>query len=539
MRLELDLGNPRYTLLHRAGLAGLYMTVNQLRKEKVKPPLNLELQWNLSDRHLTNRQVILEWQGKDIKFIHWLLQESFRISDEKLIELRGLNSKTMRIDSQVIVHLGMLGTFLQHTSTHKSLGTKTETFQLDEGAKAEAKPLQVTYKALSSYVHQEFAKNLCDAEGNFLRTPISVAGWLNPGAVVRHIAFSSSTSFEELPEDALVLLFAPVACYYFLLRSKLRDKRSQYALIIPEVKNLEKYASYRTGNLRDATYKDFFASGLGDAGLRFLTYEEIAKISETFELKRCQVLTLGTVAWASQQKTRTDLCVVEAKPELCKNYQLCKQEFSDRLMPSKDGDSSFVAVSFAREFIAENLARQREWYAGLSDAINSNELFAKLIYERGGLYTMVKQAEYDERDKLFVEACHEGIKFTYGQIKKYTKPGEDLTARFNRVTIRLRSELSRCKSAESFREFITDFWARAGRLPILQKHWYELMSLINSPDPKDWKKARDLALLAFASYKREDANTNDASEIDDAVEADNDYGNDRADDLEIPLSEDF
>ena len=527
MKLELDLSNPRYTLLHRAGLAGLYMTVNQLKNEKVKPPPNLQLQWNV-----TARRVILEWQGQDINCLRWLLQESFQISDEKLIELRGLNSKTMRIDSQVIVHSGILGTFLQHTSTHKSLGTETKFFELEPNIK----PLQVTYKALSSYVHQEFAKNLCDPQGNFLKAPISVAGWLNPGAVVRHIAFNSSTSFEELPEDALVLLFAPVACYYFLLRSKLRDKRSQYALIIPEVKNLEKYASYRTGNIREATYKDFFASGLGDAGLRFLIYEETAELAQTFELERCQVLTLGTVAWASQQKTRTDLYIVEIEPKICENYRLCKKEFSDRVIPSKDGDSSFVASSFAKEFIAENLARQREWYAGLSDVINSNELFAKLSYERGGLYTMVKQAKYDERDKLFVEACHEAIKFTYGQIKKYTKSGDDLTARFNRTTIRLRSELSRCKSAESFREFITDFWARAGRLPTLQRHWHELMPLINNSNPKEWKKARDLALLALASYKRDDTTTNnDANEVDNSTGLDDHYANDSS----FPLTEDF
>lgn len=534
MKLELDLGNPSYTLLHRAGLAGLYMSLKQLKKEDVKPPPDLQIEWICTEKHLTHRQVILEWLGQDFQFLNWLLKESFRISNENLIELRGLNSKTMRIDAQVIVHLGMLGTFLQHTSTHKSLGTQTKPFELEP----DTKPLQVTYKALSSYVHQGFARNLCDDKGNLLKTTISVAGWLNPGAVVRHIAFSSSTSFEELPEDALVLLFAPVACYYFLLRSKLRDKRSQYALIIPEVTNLAKYASYRTGNLLGVTYKDFFASGLGDAGLRFLTYEETTEIAKVFEVERCQVLTLGTVAWASQQKTRTDLYVVDisANSTVAKNYRLCKQEFSDRVMPSKDGDGSFVASSFAREFICENLARQCEWYAGLSDVITSNELFEKLRYESGGLYTMVKKASYDERDKLFVEACHEGIKYTYGKINKYAKKGEDLTARFDRVTIRLRSDINRCKSAEAFREFITDFWARAGRLPTLQKHWYELMSLINSSNPKDWKKCRDLALLALASYKRGETNANiNLDESEDSIAADDDY----SDDIVMPLVEEF
>ncbi len=503
MQLELDLGNPGYTLLHRAGLAGLWMTLKQLAKEKVTPPGTF--QWQLN-----HRQVILNWEGQDLEVLHWLLQESFQVADG-LIALRGLDSKTMRPDSQVIAHQGVLGTFLQHTSTHKAAGTETKAFELEP----EKPPIIVTYKFLSSYVYQEFAKSLCDQKGSLLKTPITVAGWLNPGASVRHIAFSSNTSFEELAENALLLLFAPVACYYFLLRSKLRDKRSQYALVIPEVINLEQYARYRQdSHLRAASYKDFFASGLGDAGLRFLTYKTTVELAQTFGLKRCQIITLGTVAWASQQKTRTDVCVVEANEAICENYRLCCNWFSDRVIPAKDG--SFVASSFAREFIAENLAMNQPWYAGLAGKINSNELFEKLNYERRGLYEMVKHAEYDERDKLFVQTCHEAIKFTYGRISKNTKPGENLN--FERATIRIRTKLSRCKSAETFREFIADFWSRAGMLPTLQQHWLELMSLVNSQ--QEWKKARDLALLALASYKRDENGEDKTGEDDELIDID-------------------
>ncbi|UZQ55105.1 type I-MYXAN CRISPR-associated Cas8a1/Cmx1 [Trichothermofontia sichuanensis B231] len=493
MKLELDLGNPRYTLLHRAGLAGLYMTLAQLQREGCNSLQTLT--WRLN-----RRSVCLDWQGLDLEVLSTLLKEAFRLKDG-MIDLRGLATGTMRPELQAIVHLGMLGTFLQHTSTHKATGSVTKSFELEENKP----PILVTYKALSSYVHQDFAKNLCDANGRLLEKPISVAGWLNPGAVVRHTAFSASTGFEELAEDALVLLFAPVACYYYLLRSTLRDKRSQYALIVPEINNLETYAECRH-IWRDKGYKDFFATGLGDAALRFLTYDELSKLVQNHDLQRCQVLTLGTVAWASQQKTRTDLYVVEATPITSENYRLCREKFSDRIMLAKDNSTSFVAVSFAKEFIAENLAHQRAWYAGLADVITSHEMFTKLTYERGGLYEMVKKARYDDddavnqRDRLFVEACHEAIKYTYGKIKSNTKPGDDLNARFDRATTRMRSELTRCKSAEAFRGFITDFWARAGRLPTLQHHWQELMALIN--DAKEWRKARDLALLALASYKK-------------------------------------
>ena len=505
MQIEFDLGDPGYTLLHRAGLAGLWMTLAQLEEEGVNPPNNLE--WRLS-----HRRICLSWQGCDQDVLNWLLQESFQLSDG-LISLRGLDARNMRIDAQMIVHQGILGTFLQHTSTHKATGMTQQSFQLDED-----KPkIIVTYKALQSYVYQRFAKSLCDKNGNFLSKPVTVAGWLNPGAVVRHVAFSSSTSFEEPPEHAFVLLFAPVACYYFLLRSQLRSQRAQYALIVPEITNLEKYAGYRrNSHLRDASYKDFFASGLGDAGLRFLTYETAADLAEVFVMERCQVVTLGTVAWASQQKTRTDLYLVEAskdKAELLENYRICRSWFSDRVIAGKNG--GFIPGSFARELIAENLAKQHDWYAGLADKVNSNELFEKLTYERGGLYQMTNEAKYDERDKLFVQACHEAIKFTYAQIANNTREGEK--PNFERATVKIRTGLSRCKSSASFREFITDFWARAGRLPTLQKHWLDLMDFVTGQ--QDWQKARDLALLALASYKKSDGDS-DGADIEEEEEED-------------------
>ncbi|MBW4512059.1 MAG: type I-MYXAN CRISPR-associated Cas8a1/Cmx1 [Scytonematopsis contorta HA4267-MV1] len=485
MKLEFDLGNPSFTLLHCAGLAGLWMTLKQLETEKIR--VSEILNWQLS-----NRKVSLIWEGNDKKVLEWLLQESFQINDG-LIALRGLNSQTMRKDAQVIVHQGILGTFLQHTSTHKSVGTKTESLSLGEGEPE----IQVTYKALQSYAYQDFANNLCDKNGQFLTKPISVAGWLNPGAVVRHVAFSSDTSFEEAPENAFLLLFAPVACYYYILRSKLRDKRAQYALVVPEITNLEKYAQYRQNrHLRYATYKDFHASGLGDAGLRFLTLDATVKVAKTFSVPRCQVLTLGTVAWATQQKTRTDMYFVEANEQVCHNYQVCNDWLKDKSIEGKGG--GFVITSFAKELIAENLARKQLWYFGISEKVNSNELFKKLVYEREGLHQVVQKVQSDEREKLFVKACHEAIKFTYGKISGQAKEHREM-ANFDRETVKIRTGISRCKNSETFREFITDFWSRAGKIPTLQEHWEELMEFVMTD--KNWKKSRDLALLALASYK--------------------------------------
>jgi CRISPR-associated protein Cas8a1/Csx13 len=73
---------------------------------------------------------------------------------------------------------------------------------------------------------------------------------------------------------------------------------------------------------------------------------------------------------------------------------------------------------------------------------------------------------------------------------------------------RLRVTFSRCKNAAALREAVTNFWARAGRpSPELQDAWRDIIALFD-----DWRLARDLALLALASYEpRDDKEELDAS----------------------------
>jgi len=487
-KIDLHLGNPGMTLMHRAGLAGLYMTLEQLKELKDRPG---DLNWSLS-----SRSVQLFWDGNDFEVLNWLLKNSFQKIDdgekEGLISLTGLQPKTMDLQTQITVHQGIRGTFLQHPSTFKSDGNVSKTFQVEENTPE----IKVHYQKTTWYAHQDFAKNLCDSKERLLQDPLSVAGWLNPGAVVRHNAFGNQTGFEELPEQALALLFAPIACQYFVLRSRLRDKRAQYALVIPEITDLAEYARRRK-RLQNFGYRDFYASSLGDAGLRFLTYKTAIEMTKKGRIPRCQVITLGTVAWSSQQKTRTDLEVIEADAKVCANYKRSCECFTDRVIQGKEG--GFIAPSFARELIAENLARGQAWYAGFAEKVNSGDLFKLLTYEREGLHNMVQNTQWDETsEKLFVQACHEALKRTYKKIYSYAQQKGEVP-NIDRENERIRTSLGRCKNAETFRQFITDFWSRAGQVPTLQEHWQELLILITGQ--QSWRKAKDLALLALASYK--------------------------------------
>lgn len=485
-KIQLNLGDPSMTLMHRAGLAGLWMTLKQLEQQY---PTSVERPGNLT-WSLTPRSISLNWQGQDLEILDWLLKQSFQISDEGLISLTGLNPQAMDIQTQVTIHQGITGTFLQHNQFFKSTGKVSMGLAIDEIE------IVAEYKKAASYAHQDFAKHLCDKQGQLLRGTIGIAGWLYPGAVVRHYAFKEQTQFEETLEQALALLFAPVACQYFVLPSHSHKKRVQYALVIPEVTDLELYAE-RCWALSNFGYKNLHASSLGDAGLRFLAYQITLELARRNQVERCQVITFGTVAWSPQQKTRTKILMVEATQQALFNYKLSCDYFSENQVVEHK-NSNFISPSIARGLIADNLVRCLPWWFNFSTKINKQDLFKRVYYEREGLYNMIQNGQWDEKaQKLFVQACHEALRKTYGKI--YSRTKEDEYAQVQRKTERIRSELGRCKNATTFRQFITDFWARAGRISILEDHWEELLPLTTGM--MDWKVARDLTLLALASYK--------------------------------------
>lgn len=499
-KIKLDLRDPAMTWLHLAGMAGLWMTLRQLEQLY---PTSTERLSNLT-WSLTPHSISLDWQGQDLIVLDWLLKQSFQIGDEGLISLMGLNSQTMDVQTQITIHLGITGTFLQHNQFFKSAGDASKRFIID------GRKIIVEYKKAASYAHQHFAQNLCDQQGQLLQEPIGIVGWLYPGAVVRHYAFKKHTQFEENPARAFALLFAPVACQYFILRSRLEPQQSQYVLVVPEITDLELYAR-RCWSLKDLGYKNFHASSLGDAGLRFLTSEKTIAIAKHTRVERCQVISFGKATWSKQQKTRTQITVVEAEQTVSCSYEFICDRFPETRL-FKYENKYFVIPSLAREIVADSLLRNLPWWANFSTKINSSELFKQISLEKDGLHQMIQDTEWDDNaQKLFVKACHEALRITYAKIYSRTKDGK--YAQIERKNEQLRAELGCCKNAAAFRQFITIFWSRAGQNSILQEYWEELLSLTTGRI--DWQIARDLTLLAFASYKPTKMSLTDSSKDED------------------------
>lgn len=126
---------------------------------------------------------------------------------------------------------------------------------------------------------------------------------------------------------------------------------------------------------------------------------------------------------------------------------------------------------------------------------------------------MVETASYDDGcERLFISVFHESWRRRLGKLGERARKENLGDSGFRRLVSKeaekLRTSLARCKNAEALRETVVDFWARGGAQELLRgKGVTQLLPLL---DEKNWKKARDLALLALISYKPESPEEEDA-----------------------------
>lgn len=487
--LKIDLFGAGMTAWHRVGLAGLWMTLKRFEEEKVRLAGG---SWELS-----NRAVILRWDGRPKLFFASLFQYSFRVDRNNLLWFTALGNPMDNPQGAVVLHSAVLGTFLQHGRTRKadpsSKPTGTLSVEIDEA------PLILNYQKLKAYAHQKAFEDFI-SKGKDLGVA-RLAGWQLPGGAVRHTGFGTETALEEPPERLIPLLYTPVGAIYFQIRRRGEGVRPLFALVLPEISDLEKYAAARATFIRLGV-KELLASGTADAGWRVLATLHAKGILSSLGSPSCRVVSFGTVPWSKQQKTRVEIFIVKAgHEERLRTYNLCRQVLAPRLVRPENGEP-FWDVPQVPELVARNLAAGRAWYAGFADFVSDKERRAHIFgWEKGGLSKMVKEAGFDgERERIFIRACHEAWRRRMGQLGERAKrEGTSFSDLVDREFERLRVGFSRCKNAVTFRETITDFWARAGSpLPDLQSGWQEVLTLLRE---ENWRKARDLALLALASYQ--------------------------------------
>lgn len=495
--LQLRLNDPGMSPLHRAGLAGLWMTLSSLRDQEG----NGDLEWpSFFERppHLEPHGIGLSWNGSAREMVTWLLDKSFRIRNG-LMEFASLRGASE--EAKVEIQQALLGTFLQHGRTRGlKNGIASRSVQIEDVS------LLLSYHEVVWYAHQRAVKILCD--GDNWAEIVPLAGWLAPGGVVRHSAFAKETALAEPPQRALLLLYAPLGCFYFNLRSAKRAQKARFALVIPQIDDLDQYSRIHRKVVND-NLKEHTASGPGDAALRLTLELKTKDQRDQINCDSCQVFTLGTVPWSTQQKTRTSVIRVDLRQvERIRIFEKLAQVLPNRAVRGKanrkgEAASGFIATSRALEHFSDNLVEtpMRKWYSGFAELMIKTEDYEKLRFERKELGELMERidSELSEGERALVKACHQALGKRYRDIRDRDRGNDEkiINALQNREYERLRVRLGRCKNASSLRQELIDFWTRGGHQKTLQEHWQIVFPLVQS----DWARARDLALLALASYK--------------------------------------
>lgn len=243
------------------------------------------------------------------------------------------------------------------------------------------------------------------------------------------------------------------------------------------------------------------------------------------DVPSCLVWTCKPTKWNEKQKPRVASILVEASSnEILDRFASAYGHLSPRLVRPKQADEPvkskrkstkqkepFWADSVIRPLIAENLALGRPWYAGFiqlmtkTNPATDKPFRNQLSFERKGLNAMIQDPKMwdDEGEKLIVQAVHEAIRQTLGRIREETDgekspklPSQATKNRWERFREKLRLNLSGSKTDSQMRFVLTDLFSRGGYNSILRAGWEKILPVLR----KDWQLARDLGLLALASY---------------------------------------
>lgn len=498
--MRIGLFDPGMTYMHRVGLAGLYMTIARMQSVSIRNAPDV------SECILEKDSVTLKWQGDDRNFFDSLFKASFGI-EKGIISFAAHHGQNIGDIEKNQINNCILTSFLQHGGTRKLSQTKeTLSFMIDD------KNVEMEMKLVEEYNNRDAAKCLFTEKGKLKDESPELVGWIYPGAAVRHQAHQDATKMFAKTEHFICLLYAAVASLYYKLKHYDKngsfDEKMGTAIVFPFIEDLKEYSRCYTEYLNKKV-EDLYADSLCDAGLQALiTLRAALRLKKSdMEVDGCTVLTMGTLGWSKQQKSRTGIFTIENVDErMLTLFEIVwsslknKKQVQEQKKGKKVTGKYYLSVypSLSRGLFAGNIAAGKDWFLGFSGLMCSRELAAKISFEKGGLTEMMKNKEIwsDENNRFFVEAVHIAIRNRYGALAgQASSRGEK--PRFDREFTKMRTSLMRAKNQPTLRQEIADIFARGGINKSLQQKWNELLPLFISGD---WQKTRDLALFALASY---------------------------------------
>lgn len=516
--ITLRLFDPGMSIMHRAGLGGLACTLRYIEdaykdggltddEAPGGPWTNGIPPWAIDPLHMT-----LDFGQPEHaqEFMKRLFTLAFQIKDG-MIYLPGQHCQPASAETLAVFQNALMLTFLQHNKARGlSKENTTITYEID------GHPLSITTRTCDFYKHQQGWNDLCTEEG-FGGKSVKIPGTLQPGAIVRHNAFSTPTSMEESCEHALALFFSIVGCLALTIGNGGRG-----SLIVPEVDNLEMFSIIRP-LLTPTSIRECRVAGTGDAALQAQLRLKSKNLASDLESPACHAITFESTPWASQQKTRTDLLPVPSSAEIqLDTFEKALAELPPRIVSRTvektagkgknktihEETECFWVDSIVRPFIADNLATGRRWYEGFvnlmikTDPVRKKPYRDQVFFEKKGLNAMMNGIEWQDRgEQTVVKAVHEAIRRRYGIIAQENQGNPvAMKKRWGGEFDRWRLSFAGAKTSNQFRHALCDLFSRAGLIPTLQSDWKTLLPML---DDRQWELTRDLSLLALASYSRE------------------------------------
>lgn len=511
--LTYRLDDPRYTIYHRAALGGLAATVERWNeKPELAPPgvqgsvqrTCVTISWDAADPALTDQKVIRR-----------MLAASFRLTENKLIDLPGQAIPPDRDDLRLAIHTGLCGTFLQHPKMRPGEKQPRALTFREEGAEEEH---TLTYKAVLEYAHQKAqGTGLLDAEDGALPAAATIPQSVVPGAM------SGSVSLEGAPDEVFLLLYLMVGAAVFLLRSRSHAEKAQYAVVVPDVTDLARYARSlkeiaaqgdKTQQFERLvnTYPGRVVGGAEEAALRFLIELHADALTQTYErcVAGCLVVAMGKVAWDKNQINRSQVIRVKADyPELGV-FKAARRHFKKaRIIKTAGGESFAVPPSPLPGLIAANLAAERHWCARFIELCREQKDFTQLNFHKKGLIAM-NEAVRDADDQMIIAAFQEAWRLTMGALGERAKDNRLDFARLVEVEReRIRNAVLRAKTADALAGWFLRFCADATKgasLAAVRRNADRIRKFIFSP--RNFERFQNLCLFALVSYAGEDAKAN-------------------------------
>jgi len=531
--LTWNLHDPGMGLFERAGLAALYMSLRAAEELVVRKDLE-PLYWN--DDDLTPESVTIRTQTTDAEALQKLFKWAWQVREGVLYfpaihrTLKERDNLHLRVNH----HNGILNTFLQHKTSRLGKGQKTQVvntiIQLDE-----AQSIEISYQQLCFVKPHEDTKEIIDANRCLKRTA-RLSSWVNPGSANRYPTDASSWKSKPCrgPATLAVLwMLTPISCIF----NRFHKERSTWSIIIPDVRDIEEFEHGRLSPFVSSDLRQCEVASLSDAGLRFLS--TFATRATRNELESgCRVIAMGKVRYYQSQSIRKGVVDVPANASTIRRYRILTKHLGNswvrrnleetKSSKKKKADdepqaSGFLSVPTVRGRIADNLIQSHPWYLDLTvplqwdkDALDQQRKrqpgksverlwFNNLQrYQRKTLMELIREDDMwdDPSEREFIEAFWETLAALYYREKEAVDRGgsRSWSDRIEDLNEDIRREITRAKTGPLLRETLMELFSRPVKT-FRSPHVCNNPGLVWKLVDRDWKRGRDLALLALASYQ--------------------------------------